>query len=458
MNGQWRRVGWLGACWFVATLAACFGRMSVVVQAADLPEVEAGRALFSGKGNCTVCHTMGRTKDNKKARGPDLAGIGGRAAARAKQFGLQGPEADIRYLVRSIIRPDAEVVEGYNRAPESWLPSGLRNDEIRHLIVYLQSLGGRPQPEKISLPEAWLAAKRDEYQKERNLFSLGDPDKGNKLFHDDKGKAGCIKCHSIDGKGKQVCPNLTTINRVQRPSYMFQSILDSSAFLVRGFRQVIIVDADGVIHTGLPVKEDKKTITLVIDQEGKQTEVIQKDEIELTKVSKASQMPGNFKEVLMARQVMDLVAYLLNHERLAAAELAAKTKPETGGAAKILPAPSLQVFGRLTDDQQRYRMAMQRGDSVVGGRIYAHYCVMCHGIKGEGNGFNAVNLKTKPANHTDNRRMSKTEDILLHGVITRGGMKTGRSFLMPPWGGTLSERDRWDLVAFLRTLHADVKP
>lgn len=73
-----------------------------------------------------------------------------------------------------------------------------------------------------------------------------------------------------------------------------------------------------------------------------------------------------------------------------------------------------------------------------------------------GTGFNAVNLATKPANHTDDRRMSKTEDLLMHGVITGGGVKTGRSFLMPPWGGNLTERERWDVVAHLRTLHADM--
>lgn len=457
MNGRPIQLGWLRVCCFAAMLPSCFVGTAVVVQAADLPEVEAGRAVFHGKGNCTVCHTIGRGKDDKRARGPDLSGIGGRAAQRAKQFGLQGPDAGIRYLIHSIIRPGAEVVEGYNPAPESWLPSGLTDDDLRNLVVYLQSLGGRQKPGNVSLPPEWLAAKRQDYQRELSLFSIGDPTNGRKLIHDAGGKAGCIKCHAIDGQGNKVCPDLTTLNRVQRPSYILHSILDSSAFLVRGYRQVIIVDEDGVIHTGLPVSEDKQTITLVTDQEGKKTEVIQKDEIELMKVSKVSQMPGNFKEVLTAKQVMDVVAYLLNHERLAAAELAAKAKPATGGA-KILAAPSLEVFGRLTDDQQRYRMAMERGDPVLGGRIYAHYCIMCHGTKGDGNGFNAVNLKTKPANHTDNRRMSKTEDILLHGVITRGGMKTGRSFLMPPWGGTLSERDRWDLVAFLRTLHADVKP
>jgi len=150
----------------------------------------------------------------------------------------------------------------------------------------------------------------------------------------------------------------------------------------------------------------------------------------------------------------------MRHTSLAKPELASNKKlsPKSPQEAQPLPAPSLDVFGTVTEDQHRYHVAMERGDPVIGARIYAHYCIMCHGPKGDGNGFNAVNLATKPANHTDNRRMSKTEDLLLHGVITRGGMKTGRSFLMPPWGGTLSERDRWDLIAYIRTLHARMSP
>jgi len=45
----------------------------------------------------------------------------------------------------------------------------------------------------------------------------------------------------------------------------------------------------------------------------------------------------------------------------------------------------------------------------------------------------------------------------VHGIIANDGNKTGRSFLMPPWGGTLSDQDIWDLVAHLRTLHANVR-
>ncbi len=420
-----------------------------------------GREIFDGTGNCTLCHTVdggGADGGGVDRRGPDLSKIGGLAAGRAELFGLSGAHAGSRYLTRSIIRPSDDVVEGHNPMPESWLPSGLSDDDIRDLVVYLQTLGGEPDPTTIAVPRAWTAAKRQDYGRELELFAFGDPQKGQALFADPKGTAGCIKCHAIDGVGEDVCPDLSSVRRVQRPGYLLQSILDSSAFIVHGYQQLMIWDDAGLLHMGLPTAEDEDTITLVIDDDGN-TDVVKRESIDEQRPSDVSRMPGNFGELLTAEQVMDLVAYLLRHDELAASDGSGVTAAVGPGAVETDPAagPSFHVFDAVAKDRELYRMALEHGDPVGGRRLYAHYCVMCHGETGTGDGWNAVNLETKPANHTDDRRLSKTEDRLLHGVVARGGMNTGRSFLMPPWGGTFTDRELWDLVAYIRTLHADVK-
>ncbi|MFQ5747969.1 MAG: c-type cytochrome [Planctomycetota bacterium] len=438
-----------------SALAAC----AALLGTAALPDgvsqgVVAGQAVFEGKGHCNVCHFL---ESGGEGRGPDLGGIGRFAKERARQFGLKGEDPAALYLVRSILHPADDVVEDFNPMPESWLPSGLTDEEIRDLVLYLQSLGGHPDPAKVVVPADWTAAKREEYARERALFSLGDPAKGKELFYDRKSHAGCARCHAMDGEGENICPDLTTVSRVQSPLYVLHSILDPSAFIAGTYRQLLILDTDGVVHTGLPKSEDDESIVLTIDQDGN-TEEVYKDEIDQQAFSEVSLMPAGFGDQMTGQELMDVVAFVLNHESLAKKEAAAAEKKKTDAvkAATVAP-PSLVVFPPATGAQTKYRTAMEKGDPVIGRRIYRHYCTMCHGFDGTGTGFNAVNLETKPANHTLDRRMAKTDDLLLHGVVTRGGQKTGRSFLMPPWGGTFSQREIWDLIAYLRTLHTDLE-
>jgi hypothetical protein len=48
--------------------------------------------------------------------------------------------------------------------------------------------------------------------------------------------------------------------------------------------------------------------------------------------------------------------------------------------------------------------------------------------------------------------MGSLSDAHLYTVIRKGGAAVGKSPLMAPWGGVLTERDTKDLVAHLRRL------
>ena len=87
-----------------------------------------------------------------------------------------------------------------------------------------------------------------------------------------------------------------------------------------------------------------------------------------------------------------------------------------------------------------------------GKKLFEHYCAVCHGASGEGDGFNAFNLSPKPRNLTDRAAMTSFSDQQLADAISRGGWERGKSNLMPPWGHTLNERQIRYLVAYLRTL------
>ena len=87
-----------------------------------------------------------------------------------------------------------------------------------------------------------------------------------------------------------------------------------------------------------------------------------------------------------------------------------------------------------------------------GQKLFEHYCAVCHGMSGEGDGFNAFNLNPKPRNLADRESMRRFSDYQLFAAISQGGLERGKSNLMPPWGNTLNERQVRYLVAYLRTL------
>jgi len=98
-------------------------------------------------------------------------------------------------------------------------------------------------------------------------------------------------------------------------------------------------------------------------------------------------------------------------------------------------------------------VADRRPSLAWGNELYRHYCSPCHGIKGDGNGFNAPTLIVKPANHTDSRFMSERNDQKLFDTINLGGVEVSKSTLMPPWGAALDNDNKIkSLVLKLRDL------
>ena len=72
-------------------------------------------------------------------------------------------------------------------------------------------------------------------------------------------------------------------------------------------------------------------------------------------------------------------------------------------------------------------------------------CVTCHGAGGKGDGAAAAALPPpKPADWTSAKVQSETDGELFWKISTGRGA-------MPPWKH-LPEKDRWELVNYLRTL------
>ena len=90
----------------------------------------------------------------------------------------------------------------------------------------------------------------------------------------------------------------------------------------------------------------------------------------------------------------------------------------------------------------------QPPDPERGQAIYAAKCAACHGPQGHGDGPQAENLAVIPANLT-------APEVLQQAVpqdwfLTISNGKLDR--FMPPFKGSLSEQERWDVIAYLYAL------
>ena len=91
-------------------------------------------------------------------------------------------------------------------------------------------------------------------------------------------------------------------------------------------------------------------------------------------------------------------------------------------------------------------------NQAEGRKLYATYCVTCHGEKGKGDGVAAGSLPVKPKDHTNGAIMNQMTDQSLADVISKGGGGTGKSSFMPAWGASVNEKQVKDIVAYIRSL------
>ncbi|MDH5324349.1 MAG: cytochrome c [Gammaproteobacteria bacterium] len=84
--------------------------------------------------------------------------------------------------------------------------------------------------------------------------------------------------------------------------------------------------------------------------------------------------------------------------------------------------------------------------------LYKTYCWQCHGMQGNGMGVNIADMSVQPRDHTDAKQMSARSDEELFKVIKEGGQSVGKSVLMPPWEGVLTDEEIQELVVYLRML------
>lgn len=88
-----------------------------------------------------------------------------------------------------------------------------------------------------------------------------------------------------------------------------------------------------------------------------------------------------------------------------------------------------------------------------GGRLYSHYCQLCHGESGQGNGrYYASSLEPPPADFSAPSFVQSMTEAQLRRAIVGGSAAMGKSDLCPAWGKTFAPKEVDYLIAHIRQL------
>ncbi len=174
----------------------------------DRTAIRAGRALYGAR--CAQCHGG----DAKGISGPDLTllwavGTSDDRVFRTIQTGVSGS-----------IMPSST-------APEK---------EIWALVAYVKSISTVP-----------------EFDNDR-----GDAVLGQEIF-----SSTCTQCHSVNGAGGRLGPDLSRIAAIRSRDMLIRSIRDPSASVAVGYRAVTLVTRDGERIRGVTKSEDVFSIQIV---------------------------------------------------------------------------------------------------------------------------------------------------------------------------------------------------
>ncbi|HIE64387.1 MAG: c-type cytochrome [Nitrospira sp.] len=132
----------------------------------------------------------------------------------------------------------------------------------------------------------------------------------------------------------------------------------------------------------------------------------------------------------------------------------------------LLMATSLVFFGMSLAFAVPSARALESESKInptIGKHLYRHYCAVCHGNSGKGNGINADHLGDVHPTDLTTPEFDKYDDGEIYEVIDGGGAAVDISYYMPPWGGVFTENQMHSLVAYIRTLseekgRGEVKP
>jgi putative membrane-bound dehydrogenase-like protein len=210
---------------------------------------------------------------------------------RSAVAALARSEAGARELIRRA--KDGELDESLKFAASLHLLSAPWN-EIRSAAAGLFPLaplkGDKPLPPLVEL-----------------LKIKGDAARG-KLVYASEESGNCIRCHVVNGAGKEVGPDLSEIGSKLSREALYESILYPNAGISHNYETHALVLRSGEVQTGILLSETPEAITLRGADALAHT-FARSDVLESRK-EKTSLMPADLHKQMTASELADLIEYL----------------------------------------------------------------------------------------------------------------------------------------------------
>jgi putative membrane-bound dehydrogenase-like protein len=138
------------------------------------------------------------------------------------------------------------------------------------------------------------------------VLNGGDAKHGRETFFSKK--AICSTCHTIQGTGGRVGPDLSKIGSIRTGADLLEAIAFPSSSFARGFEPYLVKTKDGQAVSGIIARETPDAI-FFYGTDRVETRVLRSNLAEM-KQSKTSIMPQGLDQVLSRQELADIIAFL----------------------------------------------------------------------------------------------------------------------------------------------------